>query len=366
MTVFRTNTIAGLLIEPNLEGNLIIVSNNTPVLRLEPTGILNLASSRFIVPVGNTATRSNVVGAFRFNTQIGVFETFTGNAWANTSIVKLDLQYLVVGGGGGSIATTTANYASGGGGAGGVLAGNLQLVSGTSYNVTIGAGGAAAANGSVSVFGPIFTIGGGRGGLGGGTTVDSVLRYGVPGGSGGGGGCNNSPAAAPVFSPGGTGISGQGFSGGAGSPRLGVSGNQNGGGGGGAGAAGADGSPSGGGAGGNGFTSSITGSSVTYAGGGGGGGGPGEIQAPGGTGGGGAGGIYPGTGADATGYGSGGGGSNAPTGAGAGSAGIVIIAYPNTSPAISISGGLSYSTDTTSRPGFIIHSFTGGTGTVNW
>jgi hypothetical protein len=45
----------------------------------------------------------------------------------------------------------------------------------------------------------------------------------------------------------------------------------------------------------------------------------------------------------------------------------VIIAYPSTSSAItSISGGLTYTVDTTTRSGYRVYKFTAGTGTIQW
>ena len=64
---------------------------------------------------------------------------------------------------------------------------------------------------------------------------------------------------------------------------------------------------------------------------------------------------------------SGGGGCGVPSGRtdGTGGSGIVIIAYPNTFANFSsIGGGLSYTLDTSSRSGYKVYTFTGGTGTV--
>jgi hypothetical protein len=60
----------------------------------------------------------------------------------------------------------------------------------------------------------------------------------------------------------------------------------------------------------------------------------------------------------------GGGGGGGDTVASGGS-GVVIIAYPDSSPALtSIGGGLTYSVSTVSRSGFRVYTFTAGTGTV--
>lgn len=205
------------------------------------------------------------------------------------------VEYLVVaGGGGGAIA---------GGGAGGMRTGTLAVTPGSSLTVTVGAGGAARANGSNSVFGSITSIGGGAG---------SDSGTGNTGGSGGGGGYTSGS--------GGAGTSGQGNNGGNGSANSG-------GGGGGAGAVGANApSASQGGNGGNGLASSISGVSVTYAGGGGGSGS--STGSSGGTGGGGAGSPTTGTAGTPNTGGGGGGGEAAGSGAAAaGGSGIVIIKY---------------------------------------
>jgi hypothetical protein len=244
-------------------------------------------------------------------------------------------DYLVVAGGGGGGRANAGGYAGGGGGAGGMrstvtatggggsLESALSLLSNTNYTVTIGAGGASqntdntkGNSGSNSVFATITSTGGGFGGAG--SVADTTGGTGGSGGGGGGAGTGlgaGSRTSSPV----------QGFNGGWGSAGY------NGGGGGGAGAVGGNGQAPGpglpGGAGGNGVATSISGSSVTYAGGG---GGSGYVSASsGGSGGGGAGG-YGGSGLGATSgtanTGSGGGGNTTnPTGAGG--SGIVIVRY---------------------------------------
>jgi hypothetical protein len=48
-----------------------------------------------------------------------------------------------------------------------------------------------------------------------------------------------------------------------------------------------------------------------------------------------------------------------------GGSGVIILAYPSTSPALaSISGGLTSSVSTVSRSGYRVYTFTAGTGTV--
>ena len=241
------------------------------------------------------------------------------------------VEYLVVGGGGGG----GFGAFGGGGGAGGLLTnvgGAGLAVTAQAYEVTVGAGGAAAtsretegSNGSDSVFSTVTSLGGGGAG-------SRNNPGGLTGGSGGGGSRMDGAA--------GSGTAGQGNNGGTGS--------QSGGGGGGASQAGGNGSnanvpyPNTEGFGGAGTASSISGTSTTYAGGGGAGGG--ASSGAGGVGGGGVGGTsttYTGSG-NAAGNGvantggGGGGGSETPgpnpAPGGDGGSGIVLIRYSLAQP----------------------------------
>ena len=244
-----------------------------------------------------------------------------------TPLKALTADYLVVAGAGGG-----GNAYGGGGGAGGLrctvtatggggsLESALSLAT-TAYTVTVGAGGAGGTaggsavqgtSGSNSVFSTITSTGGGGGGSRG-------TYAGLNGGSGGGGRITGAA----------TGTSGQGYNGGyfaSDAPNYAQSA------GGGAGAVGGNGSNSTGGNGGNGVATSISGSSVTYAGGGGGGTFYGGTVGTGGTGGGGnAGTSNGGAGVSGTAnLGSGGGGASeggAYLAGGAGGSGIVIVRY---------------------------------------
>jgi hypothetical protein len=232
------------------------------------------------------------------------------------------ISYLIVAGGGGGGGGATG----GGGGAGGLLSGNTPMVLGTTYTVTVGSGGAGGTAGNAGVIGNnssltgiTAAVGGGRGGSG---------TNGASSGGSGGGGTYSAGATA-----GGAGTSGQGNNGGSGANFTVGSGA---GGGGGASAVGGnsgsnDPGPSG--SGGAGTASSITGSSVTYAGGGGGGaGGTGDTAGSGGAGGGGNGNNNGNGTAGTTNTGGGGGGAGANsvtyTG-GAGGSGVVILSIPN-------------------------------------
>ena len=264
--------------------------------------------------------------------------TNDGTYWIHTFLSSgtftpakaLTCDYLVVAGGGG------AGYANGGGGSGGGGAGGLRstvtatggggsletalsVMLNTAYTVTVGAGGASGGstipisggNSSISGTGitTVTSIGGGA------STINGTFNA-ASGGSGGG--------AAYQYA-GGAGTTNQGYAGGNGSPTGSPFG---GGGGGGAGAAGSSaGGSSGGANGGNGVATSISGSSVTYAGGGGGGSRTGGSGGSGGSGGGGNGSSgSTGTSGTANTGGGGGGGSDSTNG-GKGGSGIVIVRY---------------------------------------
>jgi len=237
----------------------------------------------------------------------------------------IDIEYLIVGGGGcGGIGGN--GEGQGGGGAGGYRTNfggtALGVLQGTTYTVTVGAGGTddrtlgnAAENGDdSSLAGAGITTLTSAGGGGGGAS-----SAGANGGSGGGGGngTNAGGSSSPVTSPvqgyaGGSTSGGEEGSGGGGSSEVGQAGNAGG--------------NNTGGAGGDGTANSISGASVTYAGGGGGAGQSGYSSGggSGGSGGGGNGGFGS-NGSNATGTGSGGGGASNANSGGTGSNGTVII-----------------------------------------
>jgi hypothetical protein len=246
-----------------------------------------------VIASGNTAQRpaNTVNGMLRYNSTVLSIEFWNGTGWVTTG--GYSITYLAVGGGGGG-----NGYGSGGGGAGGFLTGTSFVTPGKTYNVIVGAGGAQSTGQSSSTNGyPTIidtmadALGGGAGG--------SASAVGQSGGSGGGGGAGYA---------GGAGTSGQGYAGGS-----------NKGGGGGASAVG--GSTSG--AGGAGANSSITGTTVAYAGGGGGSGG-----GAGGLGGGGTGGVTSGGTAGTVNTGGGGGAGGSCTPGLAGGSGIAILSIP--------------------------------------
>ena len=279
----------------------------------------------------------------------GPFYTYGGNGSNGIIIVRYpatdyNVELLVVGGGGSGGTRLTTNAGAGGGGAGGLIYYSSYPVSaGTKYSVTVGAGGNSQTSnnsngnqGSPSVGFGLIAIGGGYGGS------YASGAAGGPGGSGGGGGRD-------VPSIGGSGTPGQGNSGGAGQN----SGGNGTGGGGGGGAAGGAGTGAGGGIGGVGLSYSISGTATYYAGGGGGASYNGNYPDNGGLGGGGKGASenpYQSPVSGTTNTGGGGGGGGVPSGAGG--SGIIIIAYQGPQR------GVGGTVDTTSRPGYTIHTFT--------
>lgn len=164
---------------------------------------------------------------------------------------------IVAGGGGGGVC--------GGGGAGGYYYDSIWVTPGTTYTVTVGAGGSSGSyptpgtRGSDSKFGNIVAVGGGAG------TRDSK-QYAMSAVGGSGGGMSSGGGSANTDNP--AAVSGQGNVGGS-APAYGS--NAPGGGGGGAGGAGgnATDSTNSGGTGGAGTTSAISGTSVCGGGGGG-------------------------------------------------------------------------------------------------
>ena len=243
------------------------------------------------------------------------------------------VEVLVVAGGGGGGGNTHGGWTGGGGGAGGFRTETaFPITPGVAISVTVGDGGAGGAGGYAqdggkggnSTFSTIISTGGGGGGR---STGDGSGVSGLPGGSGGGGAGNIA-----FLTSGGLGNEGaytppEGNNGGASTLNT-----NNPGSGGGAGAAGnggsAGGTPTAGGAG---TSSSITGTSVTYATGG------GAQQ------------TSESAGAPNTGNGGGSRNGVSVTG-GAGGSGIIIVRYQGPQKAI---GGT-----VTSVGGYTIHTFT--------
>ncbi|MCH8542265.1 MAG: DUF2341 domain-containing protein [Alcanivorax sp.] len=274
---------------------------------------------------GCTNCTTTVVGGDVVHTWVAGSGTFTPPPGVD------NVRYMIVGGGGGGGGIVSGNAGgAGGGGAGGYrTATSFPVTPGTSYSVTVGAGGvrgtgsAIGGNGGTSSFATLVAAGGGGGG-------SVTANTGATGGSGGGGrlgaagGNGNSPATTP--SQGNRGGNGDGT----------TASNVGAGGGGGAGAVGSNAAGNSGGNGGAGAGNNITGTLVRYAGGGGGGGyfgsTPGGARGVGVDGGGSAP-ASRGDGTDAlpSSGGGGGGASGSASGAvangGSGGSGIVVVRY---------------------------------------
>ena len=297
-------------------------SKNGKYAEIAPTGTEACSAGTLTSMTGTfTWTCAGIGGAASSGTCATVAATygvvsFTSSTTWTVPAEVTSVEYLVVAGGGGG----GGGYYSGGGGAGGLLAGTYSGITEPTIDVVVGNFGAGGvpttpgSNGGDSYFKNIRAYGGGGGG-------------GSNGKNGGSGGGTSGDGGSASFIAG-TGISGQGFAGGAAPGGAGA------GGGGGSSAPGANGTGTGqgaGGAGGAGTSSSITGTTEIYAGGGGGAACANYAGGSGGSGGGGRGGGPIGTaGTSATGYGSGGGGQDNPSATGGnGSPGIVIFKYIN-------------------------------------
>jgi len=370
-----------------------------------PTG-LTLNSSTGVISGTLPDVATNTTYTFTINASDGL-NSVVPRTFSITSTALL-IEYLLVGGGGGG-----GVWVGSGGGAGGLLTGTLSLTS-KSIPITVGSGGGgtrdeggagagpyvSAEKGGDSILSSLTAFGGGVGGSYGNSLSASQSN----GGSGGGAMQNTGSQFSQSGSTlnGGTGTSGQGHAGGYYIDGAAPSGSQYvGAGGGGAGSAGGWANVTSSAVyssterkGGDGLANSITGTSIVYAGGGGGGANSWNGPVPstaglqvsnGGTGGGGAGWTFtqsPGNtsgasidryntatnGTNGLGGGGGGVGWSGPGGkhrAGNGGSGVVIIAYPNTYPAITtIPGTLTY--DQPTRSGYRVYRFTAGSGTITF
>ena len=132
--------------------------------------------------VGISAARNSVTLCYVDSTQ-----GWTAISIGNVANFGYSISYLIAAGGGGGSSNN-----SGGGGAGGLLTGSANVTLGSSYTVTVGAGGStgnpgtSGSNSSVSLT-PTIAIGGGAGGANAGS--------GGAGGSGGGGNGNTTSNA---------------------------------------------------------------------------------------------------------------------------------------------------------------------------
>lgn len=302
-------------------------------IRTTVSAIVPSSTNSLIITQGSaTESEINVSGIDKY---LYVFNQ-VGNTFFLTPDNVTNVEYLLVAGGGAGGGTFNSSGGGGGGGAGGVVVGSFpSLTPGQIYSAEVGAGGVGTTgagsagtggDGQRSYLAGVIAVGGGGGGNG----DDSDVQSGRPGGSGGGsGGGDTIPPSTPAAGTSGQGnaggvtnhVTGDFGSGGGGASQVGESENT------------AGGSPDGrAGKGGDGTASSITGTSVIYAGGGGGGsnGHAGIAEGLGGAGGGGNGGLntLPTSGTNGLGGGGGGAGGSGSTRTGAnGGSGVVILRY---------------------------------------
>lgn len=340
-TATGSNTATVSFTAPTYTGTSTIASYRIVSSPAGGSGTLSQAGSGTINVTGLTDATTYTFTVIATNASGDSLASAASNSVVTTNPV-VSVQYLIIGGGG-------SGDKQGGGGAGGVLAGTTNLATGTPLTCRVGAGGAGGFNTSTKgTDSQVDTLIAYAGGVGGGT---SALKAG-----GSGAGAHNGAPGNGLPGPG-TPVSGQGHTGGVG-PTYGANG-----GGGGAGTAGNSNQ------GGAGTSSTITGSTITFAGGGGGGqgdqnGGGGTGQSGGGNGGGWGYASWPGP-SSATTFGSGGGGQgyaqdNGFVG-GNGFSGYIVLKYPDNKTLSS--SGMTVVTDPPSG-GFKVSKITAGNGTV--
>jgi len=153
------------------------------------TFVLNTSYFVTYVDSSNAIVGSPVANGFTIYKFAGTatFGTITTN-------VNVPIEFFVVGGGGGGGGGDTSVSSGGGGGGGGCINGYDYFYTGTTYQVSVGAGGTGGSSvaGSNGTEGTIFASGGWRnafGGAGGGTGAITALAGGLStqGGAGGGG-----------------------------------------------------------------------------------------------------------------------------------------------------------------------------------
>jgi hypothetical protein len=167
-------------------GSLTLTSSPLPVAS-GGTGLATLTANNvligagtgtvtFVAPgtSGNVLTSNGTVWASQAPTVLQLREqlfTSSGTWTAPAGVTHAQIVVVGGGGGGGGATTTGSGNDGGNGGAGGVAVGNVTVVAGTAYTVTVGTGGAGGAvntNGTAggsSSFGALMSATGGGAGL---------------------------------------------------------------------------------------------------------------------------------------------------------------------------------------------------------
>lgn len=325
--IYSSNTAAQTITIPTNSSVAFPIGSVITIVNMGTNPITLGISGVSIFPIGSlTALSSARIGS---GAPMQLIKTAT-NSWnilSGSTVTSVAASYLIVGGGG-SGGSNDTNMGTGGGGAGGLLSGTSTLVFGTTYIISVGAGGATqSGNGNGNSGSASSALSVTANGGGGGSGVGS--GNGLSGASGGGG----SGTFASGTTAGGAAVGGGGFAGGGGQNSTSDAEAQVGGGGGGSAGAGSAGTGISGGNGGAGAANSITGTSVNYAGGGGGGKRVAGTAGTGGVGGGGNGGAAVNGSAGTANRGGGGGGAGTGGGGvirtgGAGGSGVVILSIP--------------------------------------
>ena len=127
-------------------GTLALQTNSVSGLTIDTLQNITANSAGALgVPVGTTAQRpaSPVNGMIRYSSSITVLEGYVNGAWKTIAgTPQYSVNYLIVAGGAGGGAGG-GNGGGGGGGAGGLLENSTTFISGTTYTITVGAGGSA-------------------------------------------------------------------------------------------------------------------------------------------------------------------------------------------------------------------------------
>ena len=155
MTTIINANASGLTSTVDNSGTLALQTGGSNAIVIGATQVANFASTGgMIVPVGTTAQRpTGVNGMIRYNSDSPAqLEAYLNGAWVTVKAGSYQVAFLVIAGGGGG-AVWNGGKSCGGGGAGGYRTSvgtsgggasaesNVSVTPGTSYTITVGAGG---------------------------------------------------------------------------------------------------------------------------------------------------------------------------------------------------------------------------------